>query len=201
MRIRLLLLTAFAAWVAGAAHAWPTIPLRCDATRAAPPAPTLDQLIDRLAEVRAKEAALQSQRADLERQLRDRLAEQAQRLQQVGMSPAAGAAPILPPFHGVDIDRPILRINGQVPDNIGFPPDAAPPPTTRRTFTPGSVEIDPFAYWKQEPGWTETGALADRFDALGGLPTAYTRWWRDTAPRPRRGPAPEPLFHGGGLFF
>ena len=73
----------------------------------------------------------------------------------------------------------------------------------RRTFTPGSEEIDPFDYRERglACGWPRTGALADRFDALGGLPVAYNRWWRDTAPRARRGPEPEPLFGSGVRLF
>lgn len=206
MRTRFLLLTALAAWVAGAAHAWPTLPPRCDAAR---PAPTLDQLIDQLAEVRATEAALQTRRADLERQVRERLDEQARRLQQVGVAPAgavgpSASSPVVPALHTADLP-PLLP--------GGYGPGVAPPPTAvpatpdlsdpafagPRTFTPGSVEYGPFEERERglACGWPRTGALADRFDALGGLPVAYNRWWRDTAPR--RGQ--EPLFYIGASLF
>ena len=193
MRTRPLLLIALLVVSVGAAHAWPPM-LPRDA-----PAPTLDQLIDRLAEVRAQETGLQARRADLERQVRDRLAEQARRLEKVGVS--AAAPPILPPFHSVDIDRPVVRVQGQAPANVGLPPEPLPEPipgpVARDIFMSGSVGIDPFDY--RERGlacaWPRTGALADRFDALGGLPVAYNRWWRDTARHGSRGP--EPLFHMG----
>ncbi len=169
MRTRPFLVTAFVALAAGAAHAWPA--LRADADR---PAPTLDQLIDRLAGVRAQEAELHARRAELERQVRDRLDEQARRLQQVGVSPAVMAAPVLPPFHAVDIDRPAPRV-------------VSPPPPAEPSVSPGlplTIVVQPaVASVTPDREVTSPGGLADRLDALGGLPVAYTRWWRAAAPR------------------
>lgn len=190
MRTRPLLVTALVVVSVSAAHAWP--PLASRSAPAAPPAPTLDQLIDRLAELRAQETELQARRADLERQVRDRLAEQGRRLQQVGVPPAAVAAPLLPTAVLVaPTPSPVV-----IPVSVDLPP--LPSNQFDTVFVAGSEENVIRTNWDREPRVTLpaslTGQLADRFDALGGLPVAYTRWQRENAPRR----APEQIFQFGG---
>ncbi|HYH66630.1 MAG TPA: hypothetical protein VD866_18185 [Urbifossiella sp.] len=177
MRTRPLLATALVVLSVGVAHAWPPL-----ASRPAP-VQTLDQLIDRLAELRAQELELHVRRADLERQVGDRLAEQARRLEKVGVSPAAAAPPLLPPA--------VLVAPTPSPAAVVIPVSVALPPTPVNQvdtgFVAGSEENVIRTNWDREPRWTLpgslTGELADRIDALGGMPLAYTRWQRDTAPR------------------
>jgi len=198
VRTRPLLVTALVVLSVALADAKPPIPRLSTRPAAPPPADTFDRLVDRLAELRAEELDLLARRAALERQVGERLAEQTRRLQQVGVSPAAVAPPILPPAvlvapSGADRVAPIQPAVVVIPETtpvpVPFSADAAPPPPARR-FTERKTSwceeaslLAEYEKHERESGWTRPGGLADRFDALGGLPLAYTRRLREAAPR------------------